>query len=41
MKLTKNVGPNKCGYNGYDIGFGACPQYSLNGEWDENFMILT
>ena len=39
MKLTKNADPDKYRYGGYGIGFDALSRFSVNGEWDKNFII--
>ena len=39
VKLTKNADPDKYGYSGYGIGFDAHSSFSVNGEWDKNFII--
>ena len=39
MKLTKNADPDKYRYGGYGIGFDAHSRFSVNGEWDKNFII--
>ena len=40
MKLTKNAGHNKDGYNGYNIGFDVSSRFLLsNGERGKNFVI--
>ena len=39
MKSTKNDDPDKYRYSGYGIGFDAHSRFSVNGEWDKNFII--
>ena len=39
MKSTKNADPDKYRYSGYGIGFDAHSRFSVNGEWDKNFII--
>ena len=38
---NKNADPNKYGYSGYGIGFGALSQFSLpDGSWGKNVIIF-
>ena len=41
MKLVKNSDPDKRGYGGYGIGFGARLQFSLrDGSWGKSVVIF-
>lgn len=41
IKLFKNANPDKCGCNGYGIGFDAHSHFSFpNSEWGKNVVIL-
>ena len=41
VKLTKNAGPDKCGYSGCSICFDARSQFSLNAECGKNVISLS